>query len=326
MKTAYHSFFAALVLSGILRFGAKGQNVVTPSAPTTLPGNGLAQHDFFYAGEGNKNMSIIKKGRIVWSFTDTTSRGEISDAILLSNGNVLFAHQFGITEIDRNKNIVWHYEAPPGTEIHTAEPIGLHKVLYIQNGNPAKLVVFDIRSGKVNFEMDMQVANLLSIHGQFRHASITDAGTVLVAHMDQNKVCEYNSAGKMIWQVDVQSPWDAERLKNGHTLISSNGKFVREVNNNGETVWEFTAADMPEIKFSGMQRASRLPNGNTVINNWAGKGDGTAVQAIEIGPNKKLVWALRAWTPPADLGRSTTIQILDDPAVITEQGHFGKIK
>ena len=35
------------------------------------------------------------------------------------------------------------------------------------------------------------------------------------------------------------------------------------------------------------------------------------VQAIEVTPEKKVVWALRAWAPPADLGPSTTIQILD---------------
>jgi hypothetical protein len=61
----------------------------------------------------------------------------------------------------------------------------------------------------------------------------------------------------------------------------------------------------------------RLPNGNTIINNWFNEwGDtldlGNApVQAIEVTPEKKVVWALRAWTPPADLGPSTTIQILD---------------
>jgi len=34
-------------------------------------------------------------------------------------------------------------------------------------------------------------------------------------------------------------------------------------------------------------------------------------QAIEVTPNKKVVWALRSWTPPADLGPATTIQVLD---------------
>jgi hypothetical protein len=34
------------------------------------------------------------------------------------------------------------------------------------------------------------------------------------------------------------------------------------------------------------------------------------VQAIEVTPDKKIVWALRSWAAPADLGPSTTIQIL----------------
>jgi hypothetical protein len=48
------------------------------------------------------------------------------------------------------------------------------------------------------------------------------------------------------------------------------------------------------------------------------------VQAIEVTPDKKIVWALREWTNPA-LGPSTTIQLLDEPAV-PEAVHFGNIK
>jgi hypothetical protein len=39
------------------------------------------------------------------------------------------------------------------------------------------------------------------------------------------------------------------------------------------------------------------------------------VQAIEVTPDKKIVWALRGWTAPTDLGPSTTIQIPDDFSV-----------
>jgi hypothetical protein len=37
-------------------------------------------------------------------------------------------------------------------------------------------------------------------------------------------------------------------------------------------------------------------------------------QAIEVTPAKQVVWTLRSWTPPADLGPATTIQILDASA------------
>ncbi|OCX51795.1 hypothetical protein BEL04_17435 [Mucilaginibacter sp. PPCGB 2223] len=295
-----------------------------PSAPAELPGNGFAQHDFFYAGEGNKTMSIVKKGKVVWTYTDTSARGEISDAVLLSNGNVLFAHQFGITEITADKKLVWNYNAPAGNEIHTAQPIGNDKVLYIRNGNPAKLFVVDITTDKNLFEMELQTGKPLVTHPQFRHVGITAAGTLLVAHMDMGKVCEYDGKGNIIWQADMPGAWAATRLKNGNTLMS--GASIREVNPKGETVWEFTAADAPDYKMKNMQRAVRLENGNTLINRWVAKGDGTGVQAIEVTPDKQVVWALRSWGPEIDLGRSTTIQILDNAKIIPEKEHFGNIR
>ena len=96
---------------------AAGQTLPSPS----LPGKGLAQHDFLYAGESpDRKIFIVRQGRIVWSYDDPTGKGEISDAVMLSNGNVLFAHQFGVTEITPEKTVVWNYDAPTGYEIHTA--------------------------------------------------------------------------------------------------------------------------------------------------------------------------------------------------------------
>jgi hypothetical protein len=49
------------------------------------------------------------------------------------------------------------------------------------------------------------------------------------------------------------------------------------------------------------------------------------VQAWEVTPDKKVVWALRSWTDPTNLGPSTTIQLLDEPSA-PEAVHFGDIK
>jgi hypothetical protein len=300
------------------------------NAPAVLPGKGLAQHDFFYAGEAKaERMSIVRGGQVVWAYTHS-GKGEISDAVLEPNGNILFAHQFGITEVSLDKKVVWNFDAPEKAEIHTAQPIGTSSVWYIQNGNPAKFTVINKASGKVEHQFELPVQNPGSVHGQFRQARLTAAGTILVAHMDAHKVVEYDLDGKVLWSRDVANCWSAVPLGNGTILIAGAGdKFAREINRKGETVWEWTAADTPEYKFSNVQTATRLPNGNTIINNWFNEwGDkldlGDApVQAIEVTPDKKVVWALRSWAPPADLGPSTTIQILDDvygPAVLPGKG------
>ena len=143
-----------------------------PQAPTVLPGKGLAQHDFFYAGEAKEErMFIVRGGEIAWTYTHP-GRGEISDAVLQPNGNILFAHQFGVTEITADKTVVWNYDAPTNTEIHTAQPIGDHSVWFIQNGNPAKFIVMNKTTGGIEHQFELPVKNTNSVHGQFRHARL----------------------------------------------------------------------------------------------------------------------------------------------------------
>ncbi len=150
-----------------------------PTVPTVLPGNGLAQHDFFYAGEAKtRDMYLVRHGQVVWAYNDSTGRGEISDAVRLSNGNILFAHQFGVTLITPEKQILWNYDAPPKCEIHTAQPISTNRVIFIQNGSEPKLFVANLASGLMEKEISLPVKNTNSTHGQFRHARLTDAGTI----------------------------------------------------------------------------------------------------------------------------------------------------
>ena len=295
-------------------------------APDILPGKGLAEHDFFYAGEGSaENMYIVKKGAVVWSYTHP-AKGEISDAVLCSNGNILFAHQFGVTLVTPDKKIAWNYDAPPGTEIHTAQPIGRDHVLFIQNGRPAKLFVVNIKTGNTEKEFELPVGNPDKVHPQFRHARLTGAGTLLVAHLDRGKIAEYDVTGKETWSLPFPGVWGAVPLENGNILVTVESKrMVYEINRKGDTIWKFSGAELPGIKFSGMQLAARLSNGNTIVNSWCRKGNGTPVQAVEITADKKFVWALRSWTAPADLGPATVIQILDTPGA-PEKVHFGNIK
>lgn len=289
----------------------------SPVTQAVLPGRGLEQHDFFYAGESKtERMYIVRGGQISWEYTHP-GKGEISDAVLQPDGSILFAHQFGVTEISGDKKVLWNFDAPPKTEIHTAQPIGTNLVWFILNGNSPKFVVLNKSNGKVEHQFALRVKDTNSVHGQFREARLTEAGTILVAHMSLGEVVEYDLDGKELWSVAVPGVWSAKPLTNGNILAASSRKFVREINRQGKTIWEWTAADAPDYKFSNVQTAVRLPNGNTIINNWFNQwsdkldADNAPVQAIEVTPDKKVVWALRAWAAPADLGPSTTIQILD---------------
>jgi outer membrane protein assembly factor BamB len=303
---------------------------VTPAAPSNLPGNGLAGHDFLYAGEAKaRNVYVVKGGKVVWSYDDPKGKGEISDAVRLSNGNVLLAHQFAVKLIAPDKTVIWNHDAPKGTEIHTAQPIGKDHVLFVQNGDPAVVKVVNVVSGATIKEFAIPVKNPKGVHGQFRHARLTAAGTLMVAHMDIGKVSEYDASGTELWSFPAPSVWGVTPLKNGNFLIVDRSG-IREVNRNAETTWTFARGDAGDYKLPNLQLAWRLPNGNTLINNWVNEWSGPVdksnapVQALEVTPDKKIVWALRSWSDP-DLGPATTIQILGEPEA-PEDVTFGEIK
>jgi len=284
-----------------------------------LPGKALAQHPFLYCGEwqnrsiDRQTMLIVRGGKIVWSYTNPL-RGELGDCTMLTNGNIVFSRQFGASEITPEKKIVWNYDGPPNTEIHTAFPVGNGKVLIMQNGNPAKALLIEKKSGRVIREQILPARNPDSTHGQFRHIRMLKSGNLLVAHMDLGKVVEYDKRGKEIWSVEAPSCWAAVRLKNGNTLISGNQRgYVREVNPKGQTVWEVDRDGLPGFPLYTVQEVSRLSNGNTLINNWAGSAPQdqwkTVVQLIEVTPAKRVVWALRDWE---NFGPASSTQLLDE--------------
>jgi len=310
---------------------ASAQTVSQTALPPQLPGKGLAQHDFMYAGESkDRKISIVRQGKVVWTYDDPAGKGEISDAVMLSNGNILFAHQFGVTEVTPEKKVVWNYDAPAGHEVHTALPIGQEHVLFIQNGDPAVVRVVNIITNVTEREITLQTRRPSSTHGQFRHARLTTSGTLLVAHMDLDKVVEYDFNGNELWSFPSVGAWGVTPLSTGNVLITDK-QGVREVTRRGDSVWSWSPSNAPQYSFASLQLAWRLPNGDTVINNWINEwqkatpanGPGT-VQAIEVNPAKQVVWALQSWTPPADLGPATTIQFLDSPSA-PENVHFGPV-
>ena len=303
---------------------------VYAQGPAVLPGAGLAQHDFMYVGESHdRNIYIVRGGNIAWSYSDPAGKGEITDAVMLSNGNILFTHQFGVTEITPEKKVVWNYDAPEGHEVHTAVPIGKERVMYIQNGDPAVLRVVNKVTGATEKEIPLKTKMPPSTHGQLRHMRLTPQGIVMVAHHDLGKVVEYDSNGIELWSFPGNGSWGVTPLVNGNVLITDH-TGVREVTRRGDSVWNWVPTDTPDYKFSSLQNAWRLPNGNTIINNWenewsaANKDVSGTLQAIEVTPDKKVVWALASWAEPARLGPATTIQLLDGPAA--EDVHFGEFK
>lgn len=314
-----------------------------PQAPETLPGKGLAQHDFILMGvrssSDGKGVRMVKGGKVAWSYYDPEMKGAYYDATLLPNGNLLLAHGQGVRIITPDKKVLWKYTVNPTEhEIDGAQPVGSDRVVFLMNGNPtARIMVANIVTGKIEKEVEVPLAATANmkdpryVHMQARRLRLTPAGTALIAYTNANKVSEYDENGKEVWTASVPSPWSVERLKNGNTLVQSMKMESIELNPQGETVWKFTKDDAAALGYiiDKTQVCTRLPNGNTLIsvnNETAWKPGMTPdswapVQVIEVTPAKKIVWALRDWN---NFYWVTIIQTLDDPR-INEKLHFGSV-
>ncbi|MDD5140277.1 MAG: hypothetical protein PHY43_08475 [Verrucomicrobiales bacterium] len=289
----------------------------------SLPGNGLAQHPFLYYGEGNNVLYVVNHGKVVWTYAFPKG-GEIDDAWMLSNGHIICTVMNHCYEVTPQKKIVWAYDCPANTEVHALQPVGLDKVMIVQNGLPPRLFILDKKDNSVVMKHELSVTNAAdpkSVHLQSRNCRLTAQGTYLITFLKGVRVVEYDKDWKEISTLKAETPWNAIRLKNGNTLIPGDDHAcVHELNPKGEIVWAIEKNDLPGIELRDIQSANRLANGNTVFCNRAWGAGGNrfrVVQVIEVTPDKKVVWALRDWN---HLGSATGIQLLDQPGIPEKPG------
>lgn len=299
----------------------------------------LAARNFLIAGEWDvrnplaQAIRLVKDGAVTWSYsvplyTVPFAIQEFSDLSLLPNGNILYACMTGAGIVTPAKDLVWQFRCPPGTETHSCQMLADDRVLLALNGPVGKVLLINIRTSTIEKEVLVPTASTFA-HYQFRRVRLTPGGkSFMVGLLAEKRVVELDFDGKVLWSCPAIAAWSAIRLGNGNTLISGDGEaYTREVDASGRTVWEFTQRDTA-IRLYNTQTANRLANGNTVICNWvAGNKTLTewpsSVQALEVTPDKRVVWALSAWDAP-DLGPCTCIQYLEevgDPPAILYQEH-----
>lgn len=279
----------------------------TEETPGDYPGGGLHRHSMLYVGEGDNTIYLVHDGKVAWRYR--TGKGwELDDIWMLPNENILFSHMYWVGEVTPEKELIWRWDCPPGTEVHTLQPVSEDKAVMLLNGKPPKLVRIRIPSGEIVWETEVPCSEDISVHGQFRRMRITEDGTYLIAHLSEGKVSEYDPDMREIWRYEVKGPWAAERLENGNTLITAEAEErTIEVDPTGRIVWEIRYKELPEpYRIIGSQSCVRLANGNTIL---CSRGDGgKRPQLVEITPDKQVVWCIRDFK---NLGPATSVRLLD---------------
>ena len=244
-------------------------------------------HPFICADNGlNKVFVVGTDGAIQWEFDVPVGQ----DVWRLPNGSYLVSHLRGAWEVTPDKQIVWQYQSPEGTEVHTCQPLPDGKVMVIECGT-SRIVEVD-RDGKIAKEVKLQTTTT-AVHGQFRNGRKLANGHYLVAFVGENRLVEVDGEGKEVWSYNTPGNCFAGvRLPDGNTLIPcGDGHKLIEVNPQGQIVWQIDENELPGIPLRFVAGVQRLPNGNTVVCNWGGHGHIDEQPLIfEVTRDKQVVW------------------------------------
>jgi hypothetical protein len=255
-------------------------------------------------------VSILNdKGEIEWE--GPKCFGGAHDVAMLPNGNILFPTDAAvIVEVDRDKKVVWKYEAKPRVgykgrvEIHAFQRLDDGTTMIVESGN-RRIVEVD-SDGKIVHEVALTV-DKPDPHRDTRLARKLGNGHYLVCHENDGTVREYDSKGKVVWSYKLdlggrkRTPghdghgtevFDALRLPSGNTLIAGgNNNRVLEVNPKGEIVWSIDHDELPGIRLFWVTTLHVLPNGNLIVGNTHAGPDNP--QLFEVTRDKKVVWSFK---------------------------------
>lgn len=259
-------------------------------------------------GQDKGKVSLVDgKGNVEWEYE---CRHGSHDIHLLPNGNfLLHTGPTQITEVTRDKKVVWQYESKPvegykgGIEVHAFERLPDGLTMIAESGNK-RIIEVDAK-GKIVKQIPLTVEHPHP-HRDTRMVRKLKNGHYLVCHEGDGCVREYDGEGKVVWSYTIDlmgqkpagghgpeaygnSVYGALRLENGNTLIAGgNNHRVLEVDSKGKVVWKLEQKELPGITLAWVTTLHALPNGNVILGNCHANAENP--QLIEVTKEKKVVW------------------------------------
>jgi HEAT repeat protein len=191
----------------------------------------LLPDDHFLVAEHNGNRVTERdaKNEIVKEYK---CEGPLA-AQRLANGNTFIATRSQLLELKPNGDEVFNYVRPNGEIIMKAQKLA--------NGNIAMITQLGVSRF---IEMDVKGKELRTFNVDLRYSGgridVVPNGNVLMPEAGNNRVVELDGQGNVIWQVGMEQPIAAVRLRNGNTLVTSMTEHrAVEVDRDGKEVWQY---------------------------------------------------------------------------------------
>lgn len=192
-----------------------------------LPGDRVlvAEHN------GNRVTERDKTGKIVW---EVKVDGPLV-AQRLPNGNTFIAQRTSLLEVDKTGKEVFRYVRPRGEQIMRAQKLRNGDVALITQLGVTRFVRMDAKGNDLK-SFGVQVST------SGGRIDVLPNGNVLIPEGNTNRVLEYDSHGRVVWEGHAEQPIMAMHLPNGHVMVTSMTQHrAVELDRTGKEVWEYKA-------------------------------------------------------------------------------------
>jgi len=213
-------------------------NLGFPRDAQVLPGDRVlvAEQNFNRVAEYNQKKEIVWQ-KMVQAPPQSVQR--------LSNGNTFIATNNGLLEVTKDGKEVFTYNRNQWDIITGARAADGSCAIMTQNG---QIIRIDSKGKETKtFHIGQPTWN--------SNIEMLPGGRILVPMHNINKVVEYDSDGKQVWEAAVQWPQSVQRLPNGNTLVASaNTQKIVELNRAGRVVWEHKTTNQMDQPFRVRRR------------------------------------------------------------------------
>ena len=178
---------------------------------STVLGGHAAETPFLIGDDGMNRVALFNEDKeLIWEYPVI----QPYQVQALDNGNILTTSKCAVYEISRDKQVVWSYSR------------GDHQIYgAVRKGDTT--IVADCTAGEILFvnERSEITRSFKTItehtgHGTMRNLTLTPENTLLVAHIADRTVREYDLAGNLIQEFKVPgAAYRGVRLNNGNTLV-----------------------------------------------------------------------------------------------------------
>ncbi len=238
------------------------------------------------ASGDSRVMVLSPVGEVLWEYPTHLTH----DVWMLPSGNVLFADGESVTEVTREKKVVFQYKAAEqkGGGTYACQRLADGNT-FVGENSTGRLLELDA-DGKVVFALQTSPFQP-GQHHNMRMARKLASGNYLVCHSGARLVKEYTPKGETVWEVKVPGAlaFAAVRTPKGSTLISCLDR-VAEYDSNGLSLWECRTDELAGVSVRNLTGLNLLPNGNVAVGCYGAYADGQGCGLLEISRGRQVVW------------------------------------